>query len=137
MRRRRIGTTTSSPAAGVSDAVAGVVGGSGRTVRICSRTASRSSGGGATSVRRGQLGRGGPQARDLGLALGALGEVSLEGDALALVEGVDGIRTGESVDIGTHGCIPRVSRRRIKPSLIRVLAVPRGTPRRVATSVWV
>src|SRR5688500_3184452 len=67
-----------------------------------------------------------PAVRHLGLALGALGKVALEGGALLLVDGVDRKGADQAVDVGAHACTPRVSLRRIRPSRIRVLAVPRG-----------
>ena len=65
------------------------------------------------------------------------GEVLLEGRTLGVVEGVDRVRTGEVVQIGAHAGTPNVSRRRIRPSRMRVFAVPSGRSRRRATSVWV
>ena len=73
----------------------------------------------------------------LGAAVGAAEQVRLEGRALGVIEGVDGIRAGKVVQIGVHAGTPIVSRRRIRPSRIRVFAVPSGRSSRVATSVCV
>ena len=77
------------------------------------------------------------EAGDLVLALGALPEVAFELGTLDVVERVDGVGAAEPVDVGVHGCIPKVSRRRMSPSLILVFAVPSGIPNRAATSVCV
>ena len=81
--------------------------------------------------------RGGRELGDLGAAVGADGEVLLEGRALGVVERVDRVRTGEVVQIGAHAGTPNVSRRRIRPSRMRVFAVPSGRSSSRATSVWV
>ena len=81
--------------------------------------------------------RGGRQLGHLGAAVSTHREVLLEGRALGLVEGVDGVGTGEVVQIGAHAGTPNVSRRRIRPSRMRVFAVPSGRSSSRATSVWV
>ena len=43
----------------------------------------------------------------------------------------------QPVDVGAHEFTPKVSRSLMRPSLIRVLAVPSGTSSSTATSVWV
>ena len=80
---------------------------------------------------------GGRQLGDLGAAVGALREVLLEDARSAVVERVDGVGTGEVVQIGAHAGTPNVSRRRMRPSRMRVFAVPSGRSRRRATSVCV
>ena len=62
---------------------------------------------------------------------------SLEVGPLDVVEGVNGIRAGERVDVVAHEVTPNVSRSLMRPSRMRVLAVPRGMSSIVATSVWV
>ena len=57
--------------------------------------------------------------------------------ALGVVEGVDRVGAGKVVQVGVHAGTPNVSRRRIRPSRIRVFAVPSGRSSSVATSVWV
>src|SRR5829696_7046099 len=99
--------------------------------------------GGAQPGRRLLLGEGaegvggGGELGDLGAAVGTTREVLLEQGALALVERVDGVGTGEVVQVGAHAGTPIVSRSRMRPSRIRVLAVPGGRSRRRATSVCV
>ena len=100
-------------------------------------TEARSDGGGVASVSEARDVGGGRELGDLGAAVGADGEVLLEGRALGVVERVDRVRTGEVVQIGAHAGTPNVSRRRIRPSRMRVLAVPSGRSSRRATSVWV
>ena len=80
--------------------------------------------------------RGLAEAGDLGGAVGALGQVALEAGALDVVEGVDGVRTGQRMHVA-HESTPNVSRSRMSPSRIRVLAVPSGMPSMVDTSLWV
>src|SRR4029079_10411285 len=78
--------------------------------------------------------------RDLGSALGALGQVLLELGSLDGVESVDGIGTRKRMDLA-HACAtsptPNASLSRISPSLIRAFAVPIGRSSMLATSVCV
>ena len=99
-------------------------------------TRSRSEAGGAIGDGVGQQGGGLAEAGHLGLAVLALGEVPLEPGALEVVERVDGVGAGQRVDVG-HDATPIVSRSRMSPSRIRVLAVPTGRSSMLATSVWV
>ena len=88
---------------------------------------------GDVSQRGGSL----AQAGHLGLAVEAPRKVLLEGGALVVVEGIDDVGTGQRVQRLGHCPTPIVSRRRMSPSLILVLAVPSGRSSMVATSVWV
>ncbi len=56
---------------------------------------------------------------------------------LDVVEGVNGVRAGERVDVVAHEVTPNVSRSLMSPSRMRVFAVPSGKSSIVATSVWV
>ena len=67
----------------------------------------------------------------------ALGEVTVERDALEVVHRVERVRAAEGVDVrARHGVTStfRQSRRRIRPSRIRVLTVGRAASSSVATS---
>ncbi len=67
----------------------------------------------------------------------ALGEVAVERDALEVVHRVERVRAPEGVDVrARHGVTStlRQSRRRIRPSRMRVLMVGRAASSRVATS---
>ena len=77
------------------------------------------------------------QALDLGPALGADREVLLEAGPLEVVDRIDRVGAGKGVDVVIHDWSPNVSRNLIKPSRIRVFAVPRGRSSMVATSEWV
>ena len=67
----------------------------------------------------------------------AVGEVALEGGPLDVVDGVDGVGADEGVDLAHDVVTPRASRIRMRPSRIRVLAVPTGRSSMLATSVCV
>jgi hypothetical protein len=82
-------------------------------------------------------GRGLTEPVDLGPARGARGEVPLERGPLDVVEGVDGVRADEGMDVAHVVATPIASRIRISPSRILVLAVPTGRSSMVATSVCV
>ena len=77
------------------------------------------------------------QALDLGAALGAGGQVLLEPGALVVVDSIDGVGADQAVDVVVHRSSPKVSRRRIRPSRMRVLAVPTGMSSITATSLCV
>ena len=91
--------------------------------------------------RFGDRHRGGglPQRGDLAAAVRAAGQARLEGGPLLVVQRVQDVGTGQGVQV--HRPLPsltsRASRNRIRPSLIRVLAVPSGTASTVETSWWV
>lgn len=76
------------------------------------------------------------QAVDLGPAGGTASEVSFEFGALQIMKCIEGVGAGQRVNVA-HSCTPNVSRSRMRPSRIRVFAVPTGMSRRSATSVWV
>ena len=89
-------------------------------------------GGGGLGEQRGGL----AQRVDLAAAGVAVAQVPLELGALDVVEGVDRVGAREGVDVA-HAPTPIVSRSRIRPSRMRVLAVPTGRSSIVATSVCV
>ena len=101
----------------------------------CSTRARRSAGGGTAVVRLSSAAasrRLSTSARHSGHSL----EVAHEPGPLEVVERVDGVGAGQRMDV-VHAPTPIVSRRRISPSRIRVLAVPTGKSSMVATSVCV
>ena len=112
---------------------AATTGGIGRTVVIPVSTDSRSDAGGATWVasasRVDASGGRQPSARHPGTPRGAV-----ELRAFEIVERVDGVRAGQRMHVG-HDATPIVSRSRMSPSRIRVLAVPTGRSSMLATSV--
>ena len=114
-----------------------ISGGSGRIVEMPASTEERSEAGGVESGLVGHQGRGFPQAGHLGLAVEAPGQVRLELGPLRVIDRVDGVGAGQRVQRLFHCPTPIVSRRRMSPSLIRVLAVPTGRSSMVATSVCV
>ena len=73
-------------------------------------------------------------------ALGAVGEVLLERLEFASLEGVESVRGAQFVDLGSfHGSSSNspsasCSRRLARPENIRLLIVPKGSPRRSASS---
>ncbi|MFT7646454.1 MAG: hypothetical protein ACI8Y4_001189 [Candidatus Poriferisodalaceae bacterium] len=73
---------------------------------------------------------------DFGLAVGAVGEVSLEVAELRAIERVEGVGSGELVDVH-YGATPNVSRNRMSPSRILVRIVPKGTFSSWDTSAYV
>ena len=108
------------------------------------RTRSRSSGGGATAVVSASIAAVSRRPATSTRQSRAGPQVRLEARALEVVQGVDGVRAGEQVevvgvvgDVVVHCATPSVSRIRISPSRIRVLAVPIGRSSIVATSVCV
>ena len=116
-------------------------GASGRTLAMSRSTCSRSRSGGRRVHQRAELDGGLPEAGDLGPAVGAVGQVPLELGALDVVERRRRRRRprgrGCRAFVAVHELTPSVSRRRISPSRIRVLAVPSGRSSIVATSVCV
>ncbi len=111
-------------------------GGSCLVRRAAVSTRERSSGGGVTAVAMRQPGGGLPQPADLLRAGGAAGQVLLEIGLLVTGQRVKGVAAGQQVQFVTldaHQVTPMQSRSRIRPSLIRVLMVPSGTPSSSAT----
>ena len=79
-------------------------------------------------------------ARSLGVSLGVVSKMGARATTAGLtwevVEGLDGIGSGQSVDVA-HEPTPIMSRSRMSPSRMRVFAVPTGRSSKVATSVCV
>ena len=84
----------------------------------------------------GQLGCGLLEGTGLARRLGILGEELLDPGPLLGVQGVQGPGARQITILLVHDVTPRLSRRTIIPSRIRVLAVPTGMSRRLATSRW-
>ena len=112
-------------------------GGSCLTRLVASSTCSRIDGGGAIAVGQAEPGRGFPQPPDLFGAGRALLQVLLEFVELVTGQRVDGVDAGQQVEVvalDAHWDTSMQSRIRIRPSRIRVLTVPSGSPSSPATS---